>query len=63
MSARFNMQADVGFGDLIHPGAVQANYPALLERLANTDDQIIPEFGTAILSRIPARITNNPGIE
>ncbi len=25
------MQIDVGFGDLIHPGAVQADYPALLD--------------------------------
>jgi hypothetical protein len=25
------MQVDVGFGDLIHPDAIQANYPALLD--------------------------------
>lgn len=32
-------------------------------QLANADNQIIPEFGTAILPRISARITNNPGIK
>jgi len=30
-NARIHMQVDVGFGDLIHPGAVQAEYPALLD--------------------------------
>ncbi len=30
-NARIHMQVDVGFGDLIHPDAVQANYPALLD--------------------------------
>ena len=30
-NARIHMQVDVGFGDLIHPGAVQADYPTLLE--------------------------------
>lgn len=29
--ARIVMQVDVGFGDLIHPSAVQADYPALLD--------------------------------
>ena len=30
-NARIHMQVDVGFGDLIHPDAVQVNYPALLD--------------------------------
>ena len=30
-NARIHMQVDVGFGDLIHPDAVQANYPVLLD--------------------------------
>lgn len=29
-NARISMQMDVGFGDLIHPEAVQADYPAML---------------------------------
>ena len=30
-NARIHMQVDVGFGDLIHPDAVQVDYPALLD--------------------------------
>jgi hypothetical protein len=30
-NARIHMQVDVGFGDLIHPDAIQADYPALLD--------------------------------
>lgn len=30
-NARIHTQVDVGFGDLIHPDAVQANYPTLLD--------------------------------
>ena len=32
-------------------------------RSANADNQIVPEFGTAILPRIAAWIANNPGIK
>jgi hypothetical protein len=30
-NARIHMQVDVGFGDLIHPGAIQVDYPSLLD--------------------------------
>ena len=30
-NARIQMQVDVGFGDLIHPGAIQVEYPSLLD--------------------------------
>ena len=30
-NARIHMQVDVGFGDIVHPDAVLANYPALLD--------------------------------
>lgn len=30
-NARITMQTDIGFGDLIHPEAVQADYPAILD--------------------------------
>ena len=37
------MQVDVGFGDLIHPGAVQADYPTLLELAAPSLRTYTPE--------------------
>ena len=42
-NARIHMQVDVGFGDLIHPGAVQANYPTLLELAAPSLQTYPPE--------------------
>ena len=30
-NVRVHMQVDVGFGDLVHPDAVEADYPALLD--------------------------------
>lgn len=42
-NARIHMQVDVGFGDLIHPGAVQADYPTLLEMAAPSLRAYTPE--------------------
>jgi hypothetical protein len=42
-NARIHMQVDVGFGDLIHPGAVQVDYPTLLELAAPSLRTYTPE--------------------
>ena len=48
------MQMDVGFGDLIHPGSVQANYPALLDLPAPSLRMYPPE--TVIAEKAEAMV-------
>ena len=52
--ARIVMQVDVGFGDLIHPGAVQADYPALLDLPAPSLRMYPPE--TVIAEKAEAMV-------
>jgi len=53
-NARISMQMDVGFGDLIHPGAVQADYPALLDLPAPSLRMYPPE--TVIAEKAEAMV-------
>lgn len=52
--ARIAMQVDVGFGDLIHPSAVQADYPALLDLPAPSLRMYPPE--TVIAEKAEAMV-------
>ena len=53
-NARIHMQVDVGFGDLIHPGAVQADYPALLDLPAPSLRIYPPE--TVVAEKVEAMV-------
>ncbi|MFQ6007254.1 MAG: nucleotidyl transferase AbiEii/AbiGii toxin family protein [Woeseia sp.] len=53
-NARISLQMDVGFGDLIHPGAVQASYPALLDLPAPSLRMYPPE--TVIAEKAQAMV-------
>ena len=53
-NARISMQMDVGFGDLIHPGAVQADYPVLLDLPAPSLSMYPPE--TVIAEKAEAMV-------
>ena len=53
-NAQISMQMDVGFGDLIHPGAVQADYPALLDLPAPSLSMYPPE--TVIAEKAEAMV-------
>ena len=53
-NARISMQMDVGFGDLVHPGAVQASYPALLDLPAPSLRMYPPE--TVIAEKAQAMV-------
>ena len=53
-NARISMQMDVGFGDLIHPGADQADYPALLDLPAPSLRMYPPE--TVIAEKAEAMV-------
>ena len=53
-NARISMQMDVGFGDLIHPGSVQADYPALLDLPAPSLRMYPPE--TVIAEKAEAMV-------
>jgi predicted nucleotidyltransferase component of viral defense system len=46
-NARIHMQVDAGFGDLVHPGAVQAEYPTLLDLPAPSLRTYPPETAIA----------------
>ena len=53
-NARIQMQVDVGFGDLIHPGAIQVEYPSLLDLatpllLSYTPETVIAEKSQAMV--------------
>lgn len=53
-NARIHMQVDVGFGDLIHPGAIQVDYPSLLDMvrpslLSYTPESVIAEKSQAMV--------------
>jgi len=52
--ARIVMQVDVGFGDLIHPSAVQADYPVLLDLPAPSLRMYPPE--TVIAEKAEAMV-------
>ena len=52
--AQIVMQVDVGFGDLIHPSAVQADYPALLDLPAPSLRMYPPE--TVIAEKAEAMV-------
>ena len=54
-NARIHMQVDVGFGDLVHPGAVQAEYPTLLDLPAPSLRIYPPE--TAIAEKAEAMVS------
>jgi len=53
-NARIHMQVDVGFGDLIHPDAVKADYPALLDLPAPSLRIYPPE--TVISEKVEAMV-------
>jgi len=53
-NARISMQMDVGFGDLIHPDSVQADYPALLDLPAPSLRMYPPE--TVIAEKAEAMV-------
>lgn len=53
-NARVHMQVDVGFGDLVHPGAIQTDFPTLLELAAPslriyTPETVIAEKSQAMV--------------
>ncbi len=54
-NARIHMQVDVGFGDLVHPGAIQAEYPTLLDLPAPSLRIYPPE--TAIAEKAEAMVS------
>ena len=53
-TARINMQIDVGFGDIVHPGAATADYPVILDLPAPTLRMYPPE--TVIAEKVEAMI-------
>ena len=52
--ARISMQMDVGFGDKVHPAAVTADYPVILDLPAPTLRMYPPE--TAVAEKVEAMI-------
>jgi len=53
--ARIHLQIDVGFGDTIHPEAVETTYPALLDQSAPTIRAYPPE--TVVAEKVEAMIS------